>query len=70
MFEGSGSLGVPVLAGGQGFEPQSSGSKPDVLPLHHPPSSLIKAITTAIISCLHLETISKKLLCGFGQVLR
>ncbi len=26
------------LAGGQGFEPRSSGPKPDVLPLHHPPS--------------------------------
>ena len=27
------------LAGGQGIEPQSSGPKPDVLPLHHPPSA-------------------------------
>ena len=28
---------MSILAGGQGFEPQYSGPKPDVLPLDDPP---------------------------------
>ena len=36
LFEGVGSLGVPVLAAGQGFEPQLMASKATVRPLDDP----------------------------------